>query len=125
MPRANHRQYVMPSSIATREPYHAGASGGPKAGHEKARFGKGSRCYHAPFNHWTSAMAYRNLEISHRDAVRSITVNRPDKLNALNRETLNELTLAFIQAAQDDAVRVVVLAGAGHKALAAGAEISE
>jgi len=46
-------------------------------------------------------MAYRNLEISHRDAVRSITVNRPDKLNALNRETLNELTLVFNQAAQD------------------------
>ena len=70
-------------------------------------------------------MAYRNLEISHRDAVRSITVNRPDKLNALNRETLNELTLAFNQAAQDDAVRVVVLAGAGDKAFVAGADISE
>jgi enoyl-CoA hydratase len=70
-------------------------------------------------------MAYRNLEISHRDAVRSITVNRPDKLNALNRETLNELTLVFNQAAQDDAVRVVVLAGAGDKAFVAGADISE
>ncbi|HEY9132492.1 MAG TPA: enoyl-CoA hydratase-related protein [Dyella sp.] len=70
-------------------------------------------------------MAYRNLEISHRDAVRNITVNRPDKLNALNRETLNELTLAFNQAAQDDAVRVVVLAGAGDKAFVAGADIAE
>ena len=67
-------------------------------------------------------MAYRNLEIGNRDAVRTITVNRPDKLNALNRETLNELTLAFTQAAQDDAVRVVVLAGAGEKAFVAGAE---
>ena len=52
-------------------------------------------------------MAYRNLEISNRGAVRTIVVNRPDKLNALNRDTLNELTLAFAQAAQDDAVRVM------------------
>ncbi|WP_199100694.1 enoyl-CoA hydratase-related protein [Dyella sp. ASV21] len=70
-------------------------------------------------------MAYRNLEIVHRGAVRTITINRPDKLNALNRETLNELTLAFTQAAQDDDVRVVVLAGAGEKAFVAGADISE
>ena len=62
-------------------------------------------------------MAYRNLEISNRGAVRTITVNRPDKLNALNRDTLNELTIAFAQAAQDDAVRAVVLTGAGEKAL--------
>ncbi|HXD37695.1 MAG TPA: enoyl-CoA hydratase-related protein [Rhodanobacter sp.] len=70
-------------------------------------------------------MAYRNLELSNRGAVRMIVVNRPDKLNALNRHTLNELTLAFTQAAQDDAVRVVVLAGAGEKAFVAGADISE
>jgi enoyl-CoA hydratase len=72
-----------------------------------------------------SPVAYRNLEISNRDAVRTITVNRPDKLNALNRETLNELTLAFSQAAQDDSVRAVVLTGAGEKAFVAGADISE
>ena len=70
-------------------------------------------------------MAYRNLEISNRGSVHTIVVNRPDKLNALNRETLNELTLAFAQAAQDDAVRVVVLTGAGEKAFAAGADIAE
>ena len=70
-------------------------------------------------------MAYRNLLVSHRDAVHTITVNRPDKLNALNRETLNELTLAFAQAAQDDNVRAVVLTGAGEKAFVAGADIAE
>jgi enoyl-CoA hydratase len=70
-------------------------------------------------------MAYRNLEISNRGAVRTIIVNRPDKLNALNRETLNELTLAFTQAGQDDAVRAVVLTGAGEKAFVAGADIAE
>ncbi|MEO5829036.1 MAG: enoyl-CoA hydratase-related protein [Rhodanobacter sp.] len=70
-------------------------------------------------------MAYRNLEISNRGAVRTIIVNRPDKLNALNRDTLNELTIAFAQAGQDDAVHAVVLTGAGEKAFVAGADIAE
>jgi enoyl-CoA hydratase len=43
----------------------------------------------------------------------------------LNRDTLNELSLVFTQAAQDDAVRVVVLTGAGEKAFVAGADIAE
>lgn len=70
-------------------------------------------------------MAYHTLEIGNRGGVRVITVNRPDKLNALNRQTLNELTIAFTQAAQDDAVHVVVLMGAGEKAFVAGADIAE
>ncbi|MGE7138480.1 enoyl-CoA hydratase/isomerase family protein [Luteibacter sp. NPDC031894] len=70
-------------------------------------------------------MAFRTLATADRGAVRTITVNRPDKLNALNRETIGELTLAFRQTAQDDAVRVVVLTGAGEKAFVAGADISE
>jgi enoyl-CoA hydratase len=70
-------------------------------------------------------MAYRNLELADRDAVRSIIVNRADKLNALDLATLNELTLAFNQAAQDDAIRVVVLSGAGDKAFVAGADIAQ
>jgi enoyl-CoA hydratase len=70
-------------------------------------------------------MAFRNVTSADRGAVRTLTINRPDKLNALNRETIGELTLAFRQAAQDDSVRVVVLAGAGEKAFVAGADISE
>ena len=70
-------------------------------------------------------MGFRNLTSSDRGAVRTITINRPDKLNALNRETINELGIAFTQAGADDAVRVVVLAGSGEKAFVAGADISE
>ncbi len=70
-------------------------------------------------------MAFRNLISADRGAVRSVTINRPDKLNALNRETINELQVAFEQARHDDAVRVVVLAGAGEKAFVAGADIAE
>lgn len=70
-------------------------------------------------------MAFRNLISSDRGAVRTVTINRPDKLNALNRETINELQIAFDQARFDDSVRVVVLAGAGEKAFVAGADIAE
>jgi len=70
-------------------------------------------------------MGYRTLLTEDRGAIRTITINRPDKLNALNRETIGELTLAFEQARHDDAVRVVVLAGTGEKAFVAGADISE
>ncbi len=58
-------------------------------------------------------------------AVRTVTVNRPDKLNALNRATLEALDTAFAEAAADPAVRVVVLTGAGPKAFVAGADIAE
>ncbi len=70
-------------------------------------------------------MTYSNLLINDNDAVRTITINRPDKLNALNRQTLIELQQAFIEAHGDDGVRVIVITGAGEKAFVAGADIGE
>lgn len=70
-------------------------------------------------------MSYENLLIENLGAVRRITVNRPDKLNALNHQTLAELAAAFREAGKDDSVRVVILRGAGEKAFVAGADISE
>ncbi|MDX1380320.1 MAG: enoyl-CoA hydratase/isomerase family protein, partial [Xanthomonadales bacterium] len=70
-------------------------------------------------------MSDTNLEILHDGAILRITLNRPDKLNALNRATLVELSDAFHDAALNDDVRVVVLTGAGDKAFAAGADIAE
>jgi enoyl-CoA hydratase len=65
------------------------------------------------------------LLIADHGAVRLITVNRPDKLNALNAATLDALHEAFRAAAVDGTVRVVVLTGAGPKAFVAGADIAE
>ena len=70
-------------------------------------------------------MAFQTLLIEDRGAVRLITLNRPDKLNALNQMTIGELHQAFDQAAETASVRVVVLTGAGPKAFVAGADISE
>ena len=57
--------------------------------------------------------------------VRTVTLNRPEKYNALNRATIDALHAAFDAAKQDETVRVVVLAGAGGKAFVAGADIGE
>jgi len=70
-------------------------------------------------------MAHENLLIDDRKAVRTITINRPDKLNALNRQTITELEQALIAAHAEDTVRVIVLTGAGDKAFVAGADINE
>lgn len=70
-------------------------------------------------------MADALISIMDDAAVRTVTVNRPDKLNALNRATLEALDTAFSEAAANPAVRVVVLTGAGPKAFVAGADIAE
>jgi enoyl-CoA hydratase len=70
-------------------------------------------------------MTYQNLTVDMAARIARITINRPDKLNALNRATIDELALAFAAAKADAAVRVIVLRGAGPKAFVAGADISE
>lgn len=70
-------------------------------------------------------MSFETLNVEDRGAIRVITVNRPDKLNALNEATLTELDSAFSQAADAAGVRVVVLTGAGPKAFVAGADIAQ
>src|SRR4249919_2078757 len=70
-------------------------------------------------------MSQQNLLLEDRDGIRTITLNSPDKLNALNQATIAELHESFDAAAADPAVRVVVLTGAGPKAFVAGADIAE
>ena len=59
------------------------------------------------------------------DRVATITVNRPDKLNALNDAVMAEVDAAFALAKADGAVGLVILTGAGEKAFVAGADIGE
>jgi enoyl-CoA hydratase len=70
-------------------------------------------------------MSYQNLLVDDLDAVRRITLNRPDKLNALDRLTLDELHAVFADTAASGAIRAVVVTGAGPKAFVAGADIAE
>lgn len=70
-------------------------------------------------------MPFQNLLIDDANGIRTITINRPEKLNALNQQTILELDAAFAAARADAAVRVVVLTGSGPKAFVAGADISE
>jgi enoyl-CoA hydratase/carnithine racemase len=70
-------------------------------------------------------MNYENLLYEVRDAIAYITFNRPKVLNALNRQTMQELLIALGAAKLDDAVRVVILTGSGEKAFIAGADINE
>lgn len=67
-----------------------------------------------------------NLNIETRDGgVAVLTINRPDKLNALNAAVIAELDAAFSRLDADDAVRAIVVTGAGPKAFVAGADIGE
>lgn len=65
------------------------------------------------------------LKIDTANGIRTLCINRPDKLNALNAATLDALDTAFAEAAQDAEVRVIILTGAGSKAFVAGADIAE
>ncbi len=70
-------------------------------------------------------MSYNNILVSEKDSITTITINRPKKLNALNRKTIQELHDAFKEADFDKDTRVIILTGSGDKAFVAGADISE
>ena len=70
-------------------------------------------------------MAYANLLVETKDGVAVVTINRPDKLNALNDATVDDLDRAFTALGADAAVRGVILTGSGEKAFVAGADIGE
>jgi enoyl-CoA hydratase len=70
-------------------------------------------------------MSYQTILVEREDATLLVTLNRPKVLNALNVLMLSELRAALESAAADEAVRAIVLTGAGERAFAAGADIGE
>jgi enoyl-CoA hydratase len=70
-------------------------------------------------------MSYENLLIEKKDGVAIVTINRPKKMNALNRKTVQELDAAFEVLEKDPEVGGVIVTGAGEKAFVAGADIAE
>ena len=70
-------------------------------------------------------MSYENILTENKEQVCIITVNRPDKLNALNHQTIQEIGKAVAAAEKDPGIRAIILTGAGSKAFIAGADIAE
>ncbi len=70
-------------------------------------------------------MSYNNLLVEKAGKTTVITINRPSQLNALNKETIEELNKALTEANTDQGVRAVILTGSGEKAFVAGADIKE
>lgn len=70
-------------------------------------------------------MAFENLLVTSENGIQLITINRPDKLNALNKKTIEELHTALAAAEKDESVRSIIITGSGQKAFVAGADISE
>jgi len=70
-------------------------------------------------------MSYETLLFAVRDGVAVLTINRPDKLNALNDQVVDELADAAARVATEDAIKGAILTGAGTKAFVAGADIAD
>ncbi|HEV2350573.1 MAG TPA: enoyl-CoA hydratase-related protein [Terriglobia bacterium] len=70
-------------------------------------------------------MSYETLIFEKRDGLAYVTLNRPEKLNALNQKVMQELGACFERIRDDDQVKAVILTGAGEKAFVAGADINE
>ena len=70
-------------------------------------------------------MAFETLLYEKRNGIAHVTINRPDKLNALNQKVMQELQECFQDIEKDNEVRVVILTGAGERAFVGGADINE
>jgi enoyl-CoA hydratase len=70
-------------------------------------------------------MTYENILSDYQNGITTITINRPSKLNALNKATIEELHEAFKAANNDNETKVIIITGSGEKAFVAGADISE
>lgn len=66
-----------------------------------------------------------NVQLTVNEGIATLVINRPKQLNALNKQTLAEISEAFESMRNDDGVKVVIMTGSGEKAFVAGADIKE
>ena len=70
-------------------------------------------------------MNFKNILVNQENGIATVTINRPTKLNALNKLTIEELHEALVQIEMQETIKVVILTGSREKAFVAGADISE
>lgn len=70
-------------------------------------------------------MTYENVLAEVKNSVLVITLNRPEKLNALNKQTIEELHETLVEAENDKNIKALIITGAGNKSFVAGADIAE
>ena len=68
---------------------------------------------------------FKNLIYEKSDSIAVLTINRPEKLNALNNETISEMISFLDQVEKDSDLRALIITGSGEKAFVAGADINE
>lgn len=70
-------------------------------------------------------MAFENIIVNHEEQYSIVTINRPKQMNALNKQTIQELHDALGELNNDNNVKAVIITGSGEKAFVAGADIKE
>ena len=70
-------------------------------------------------------MDFKNILLTLEEGICFLTINRPDKLNALNKQTVEEISNLFPELQENDDVKVIIVTGSGERAFVAGADIGE
>ena len=70
-------------------------------------------------------MVYKNLKIEKKEGIATVIINRPEVLNALNKDTISEIAAAVDELDADKKIKVAILTGEGDKAFIAGADIKQ
>ena len=61
-------------------------------------------------------MSFENLVVNYKDKIAVVTINRPENLNALNKQTIQELRTCLLELEENTTVRAIILTGSGDKA---------
>ena len=70
-------------------------------------------------------MSYEDIKVERQDTVATVTIDRPQRRNALSQGTIEELTAAFRELGSDDQLRAIVLTGEGDKAFSSGGDLGD